>query len=330
MVINKSRAILRTAVWAIVVIIAGFIVLVCLVTHPIVWYQRQASSITIEPTLIEADVRVLSNLSLARTFDTFDSLRAAADYISASFMTTGCTVTRQPFAVAGREYANIICSFAEEYQERVIVGAHYDVVPHTPGADDNASGVAGLLALARVMGKEQPLLRHRVDLVAYALEEQPFFNTDAMGSMVHARYLKNHEVTVHGVLVFEMIGYFSTAPRSQQYPFRILDLLYPSTGNFIAVIGPFTSQGFVGSVKRQMLEHATVDVRSMNAPIGMPDVDRSDHQSYWRAGYDAVMITDTSSFRNPHYHLESDTIDTLDFEKISEVVRGVYHAVVNL
>ena len=194
-----------------------------------------------------------------------------------------------------------------------------------PGADDNASGVAGLIELAYLLGKTS--LPVRVELVAFTLEEPPFFRTPFMGSAIHAASLKKQGVKVRIMFALEMIGFFSDASHSQGFPLSILRLFYPSQGNFIAVVGKLGQGSVVRRVKQAMRGPSLLPVYSINAPRFVPGIDFSDHLNYWEAGYEAVMITDTAFYRNQGYHTLQDTPDTLDYERMAMVVQGVYAAI---
>ena len=231
----------------------------------------------------------------------------------------------------GRRYRNIIASFGPPDAERLIVGAHYDVCGDQPGADDNASAVAGLLETARLLHLNHPALRYRIDFVAYPNEEPPYFATEHMGSAVHAKALHAARTKVRAMLCYEMIGYFSDQPNSQSFPNEALAKLYPGTGNFIVVVGKTGQEAFTQRVQQLMKLHAgTLDVQRINLPQEMGLAGLSDHRNYWRYGYDAVMINDTSFLRNPNYHQKTDTIDTLDFVRMAQVVDGVYGALPGL
>jgi hypothetical protein len=167
----------------------------------------------------------------------------------------------------------------------------------------------------------------QVDLVAYTLEEPPYFRTPMMGSAVHARSLKQQGHAVRAMVALEMIGYFSDAPNSQSFPSPILKLFYPTKGNFIAIVGKVGQGAVVRRAKRAMRGASALPVYSINAPRFVPGVDFSDHLQYWAAGYQAVMITDTAFYRNPRYHTAHDTPETLDYTRMAMVVQGVYAAV---
>ena len=186
---------------------------------------------------------------------------------------------------------------------RIVVGAHYDVCGDTPGADDNASAVAGLLETARLLQPPSAQLTHRVDLVAYPNEEPPYFATEHMGSAVHAKALHDAGVVVRAMLCYEMIGYFRDEPGSQHFPNEQLAALYPSTGNFITVVGRTGQEAFTQQVQALMKTKANVDVQRINLPAEMGLAGLSDHRNYWQYGYNAFMINDTAFLRNPNYHL---------------------------
>lgn len=250
-----------------------------------------------------------------------ENLDRAAAYIRDQFSRTGARVADQAFAVRGRSYHNVIASFGPERGPVLVVGAHYDSFGEfgaNPGADDNASGTAGLLELARLLDGRP--LRHRVDLVAYANEEPPYFGSPLMGSAVHAKSLQGQEV--RGMICLEMIGYFTERQPAPGWLFR---LLYPERGDFIAVAGRWADRGLTRDVKRAMRSAETVPVVSFTAPRSA-GLDGSDQISYWDLGIPAVMITDTAFVRNPHYHTPGDTAATLDYERMAGVVDGVLGA----
>jgi hypothetical protein len=276
------------------------------------------------------DVKVLTGISPSRNYLNMGSLDKAAGYIFHELEKLGLLPEYQYFEVDGREYKNVIGVYNKDGMARIIAGAHYDVCGDQPGADDNASGVAGLLETARLLKENSPSIDHRVDLVAYCLEEPPYFATPDMGSAVHARSLHEQGVKVKAMICYEMIGYFSDEPGSQSFPDATLAKLYPHTGNFVIVVGRTGEEDLMQQVKKLMNEGSPIDVQTINLPEGTYLAGLSDHRNYWKYGYKAVMIDDTSFLRNPHYHLKSDTIETLSFDKMAEVVNGVYNVVVNL
>jgi len=181
--------------------------------------------------------------------------------------------------------------------------------------------VAGLLELGRLLAANPPATR--VDLVAYSLEEPPYFRTPSMGSRAHAAALAKSGVHVRAMISLEMIGYFNDQPDSQQYPLSVMGLAYPTRGNFIAVVGRLGEAWLTRRIKGSMSSAGSVPVRSINAPRAIPGIDFSDHLNYWDAGYPAVMVTDTSFYRNANYHALSDVPSTLDYRRMAVVVEQI-------
>ena len=253
-----------------------------------------------------------------------DALNASAVYIHRELSRLQTAqVAYLPFDIWGIGYNNVLASFGPEVGPRIVIGAHYDSHDGLPGADDNASGVAGLLELARLIDGEK--LSLRVDLVAYALEEMPSFRTSDMGSAHHAAALTEDGVEVALMVSLEMIGYFDDSPGSQSYPLPLLEWIYPDSGNYIAVVGNLAQVGAVRRVKRALLAAADLRVESINAPALIPGIDFSDHLNFWHRGYPAVMITDTADNRNLAYHTTNDTPEHLDYRRMAEVVNGLYY-----
>jgi Zn-dependent M28 family amino/carboxypeptidase len=282
----------------------------------------------VDPARLEAHVRALAGFA-PRDEGHPENLDRAAAYVRQELQRAGGRVEDQTFEVSGETYRNVIARFGPESRERIVVGAHYDAAGPYPGADDNASGVAGLIELAHLLGKDPPPLR--VELVAYTLEEPPHFAGLTMGSAIHAASLKKQGVRLRAMIGLEMIGYFTDEPGSQQFPAPGLSLLYPSRGNFITVVGKLGQGPLVRRIKKTMARGAApLPVESITAPTSLPGVDLSDHRNYWAAGYQAVMITDTAFLRNPHYHRDSDRPETLDYRRMARVVAGVYAAVKGL
>ena len=276
------------------------------------------------------DLKFLVRSPVARCDEHVERLDQCARYIFDEFKKLTDSVTEQKYLVGKKEYENVICSFGPKDGERIIVGAHYDVCGEQPGADDNASGVAGLLEIARLLKEQNSALKYRIDLVAYALEEPPNFRTANMGSAVHAKMLHDNNIKVKTMICLEMIGYYSDKKRSQEYPVGLMKLFYPRKANFIAVIGKMGQGKTTRKIKKDMNDKSSVKAISLNAPSAIPGIDFSDHLNYWKYGYVAVMITDTSFYRNDNYHERSDTLETLDIDKMAEVVKGVFNSIISL
>jgi len=273
---------------------------------------------------LEASVRTLAETIGPRSYRDEANLLAAADFVTRSFEAAGYTVTFQPYEVKGRTYRNIIAERrgTEEPDRILIIGAHYDTVEGTPGADDNASGVAVLLELARLHAETR--FRKTVRFVAFTLEEPPFFRSRQMGSRVYARSLKERGEQIEGMLCLEMVGYYSQAEGSQSFPFFWLRWRYPTTGNFITVVSNSASEPLQARVRDALKAHAALPVETFTGPWWIPGVDLSDHGSFWKEGYPAVMLTDTAFYRNPHYHRGTDRPETLDYGSMAELTRGLF------
>lgn len=314
--------------WLLVVVACSLVLMAALITYvygPVFATPAAQPRVSVDAARLERDVRMLSEQLAPRDHSAPGSLVRSANYIRDQFKEAGGTVSTQAFRVGPREYSNVIAEFGPDTRERIVIGAHYDTCGALPGADDNASGVAGLMELGRLLSKTT--LPMRVELVADSLEEPPFFRTEYMGSAIHARSLKARNAAVRLMVSLEMIGYFSDASSSQQFPLPLMSALYSDRANFIAVVGRFQDGSLVRNFKRSMMEAAPLPVHSINAPSFVMGVDFSDHLNYWAEGYPAVMVTDTSFYRNTAYHTAEDTADRLDYRKMSWVVAGVHAAV---
>lgn len=271
-------------------------------------------------------VKHLSEDIGSRSYLEIEKLNKAADYIEEKFRSYNCTVKRYSFRHDDNIYYNIEAEIKGTLgkKEFIVIGAHYDTVYGTPGADDNASGIAGLLELARLTS-ENPLPID-VRFVAFALEEPPFFMTKHMGSYVYAECLKREKAKVEGMISLEMIGYFCSNEGCQYYPLPFFRWFYPKKGDFIAFVGNLQSKRFTMKIKKAFQKSSSIPVESLNTLSLVVGVNFSDHSSFWKFGYPAFMITDTAFFRNPHYHAHSDTADTLDYKKMADLVNGLYKA----
>ena len=294
-----------------------------------------STPVQVDPVRLEAHVKKLSVDVYPRSADQFGNLEKAAHYVTAQLTASGARVSVQEVVVQDATYKNIIARFGPDQGPVLVMGAHYDshgnagaqsITPdtHTPGADDNASGVAGLIELAHLLGRT-PQSRP-IELVAYTLEEPPHYRSAHMGSVWHARSLVAAKRDVRLMLSLEMIGYFSDAPASQRYLIPSMKYLYADRGDFIALVGKFGGFGNTRRAKALMAGATDLPVYSINAPRLLQGVDFSDHRSYWDAGVAAMMVTDTAFLRNPHYHKAGDTYDKLDYQRMAKVVQGV-HAV---
>lgn len=249
-------------------------------------------------------------------------LAQTAEYLAAQFTAAGLAVRRQEYAVGRVPCCNVEATVpgANRADEVVLVGAHYDTAWGTGGANDNSSGVAALLALARRHAKSKPSRSLR--FVAFVNEEPPFFYTSQMGSRVYARRCKTRGDKIVAMLCLETIGYFSDAPGSQQYP-QPFGSFYPSMGNFIGFVGNYQSRDLVHAVVGSFRRHEPFPSEGGALPEAAGGVGLSDHSSFWHEGYPALMVTDTAMFRYPHYHEPQDTVDKVNFDRMARVVRGL-------
>lgn len=274
-------------------------------------------------------IKYLTQIHPPRNHRNIDSLNNVAEYIKERFTSIGLTVAFQEYTVDGKIYKNVIATINPQHSKRVIFGGHYDVCGDIQGADDNASAVAGMIESAKQLYIHKEELNFRIDFVAFSLEEPPFFGTKHMGSYVHAKYLKDNFIDVIGMINYEMIGYFSDEPNSQEYPVEAMKSLYPTTGNFIAIAANENSVKFL-----EMLDFNTIPKQIDAYNIVLPDtlsyITASDNISYWKFGFKAIMLTDTAHFRNKNYHTNTDTIETIDFQKMQYSVDMVVESIKRL
>jgi Zn-dependent M28 family amino/carboxypeptidase len=285
-----------------------------------------AGEFSADSMALRSHVLFLSTIHPSRSVDNLSSLNRSAQYIEDQFRLYTHRIDIQKYDVSSGEVKNIIASFGPEDGSRIIVGAHYDVAGDQPGADDNASGIAGLIELARILSKDTNKLDKRIDVVAYTLEEPPFFRTEKMGSFIHAKSLNTQGVKIDLMISLEMIGYYSDEENSQTYPIGFMKLVYPTIGNFIAVVSNFNSHCIASDFAEEMEQNCSLDIERLTAPESVAGVDFSDHLNYWHFGYKAFMITDTAFLRNKHYHQQSDTPERLDYHNMAEIVNGIHYA----
>lgn len=259
----------------------------------------------------------------------YDALGAAADYIERTLAELGYGPTSERFESRGSTVRNIVAERrgASSPGEIVLVGAHYDSVLGSPGANDNGSGVAALLELSRLIAGQE--LARTVRFVAFVNEEPPFSYGEEMGSLVHARAAKSRGDDIRAMLSLETIGHYSDEPGSQQYPFP-LRWFYPNTANFIGFVGNMSSRKLVRNALGSFRHHACFPSEGASVPEQIPGVGWSDHWSFWQAGYRAIMVTDTAFYRYAHYHTEKDTPEKVDYERTARVVAGLAGVIADL
>ena len=259
-----------------------------------------------------------------------ENLKKTEDYISSFYEELGLVVDTQAYSYAQLPVANIIAeiSFCDNPKQRFLLGAHYDSVSGTVGADDNASAIAVQLEVARLLARQpnKDNLDLALKLVSFALEEPPAYGTRHMGSRVYARAAHAQKEKIDGMICLEMVGYACHEPGCQSYPFPLMFMDYPKEGNFIGIVSNFKSRGFAKNLVAQFQNNEDLPVVKLSVPLNgyiMPAVRLSDHASFWDKGYKAVMVTDSAFFRNPYYHTAGDTMDKLDLGFMAEVVESL-------
>ena len=288
-------------------------------------FQRAPQPLTPDQVTLRAelvsDVQTLAGNIGERNYRRYQELIAASEFIERSFSAAGLRSRRDRYEMRGRSFDNIEAEIHGTQPEIVLVGAHYDSVVGSPGANDNGSGVAALLALARRFAGK-PCAR-TLRFVAFVNEEPFMFQSPEMGSYVYASRCKTNGDRITAMMSLETIGYYSNALRPQTYPFPGLNLLYPTTGNFIGFVGNVPSRALVREAIGQFRQHAQVPSQGAALPSSIPGIGWSDQWAFWQHGYPGIMITDTAPFRYPHYHEASDTPDKLDYDTMARVVQGL-------
>ena len=277
---------------------------------------------------LRSHVTMLSSNFYPRHCYNLPNLNACANYIADEFRLTKAEVSFQEYDIYDDTYRNVRAVFGDSTKPRTVIVAHYDSCDNTPGADDNASGVAGLIELAQLI--DPATLKGCVELVAVCTEEPPYFQTEHMGSAHHAKLMARSEIDIKGVIALEMIGYFSDKRFSQRFPVPLLYAFYPNRANFITVAADMGNTRLTRKVKRGMRSARTIPVLSINAPRALPGIEFSDHLNYWNEDMPAVMVTDTAFYRNSAYHKLEDTADRLDYDRMGAVVSAVHQAVLAL
>lgn len=275
-----------------------------------------------------ADVQKLASEIGERNMERYVQLNAAANFIEDSFSRAGLRPRRDSYEVDGHPCHNVETEIHGTHPQIVLIGAHYDSVFGCPGANDNGTGVAALLALARRFA-EKPL-GQTLRFVAFVNEEPPYFQSENMGSFVYASRCKARRDQISAMISLETIGYFSDAPRSQTYPAPGLGAFYPSTGNFIGFVGNTHSRPLLRRVITLFRQQEKLPCEGAALPAFIPGVGWSDQWAFWQHGYPGIMITDTAPFRYPHYHEPTDTPDKLDYDRFTLVVSGLEGVIAEL
>jgi Zn-dependent M28 family amino/carboxypeptidase len=280
---------------------------------------------------LRADVAILVGEDAERSQRTKGSLERSATLLEGALREGGLVVQRLPYASEGMTVMNLEATLdgGTRAREIVVVGAHYDTAAGAPGADDNASGVAALLAIARTLGTAKHRPARTVRFVAFVNEEPPFFWNAEMGSLVYAKACKARGDDVVAMLSLETLGYYRDAPGTQKYP-PIVSWFYPDRGDFVAFVGNLGSRGLVHDAIRTFRGAAAFPSEGAALPAFVTGVGWSDQWSFWQVGYPGVMVTDTAPFRNPNYHQPGDRVETLDYGRLARVTEGLVAVVKRL
>ena len=279
--------------------------------------------------LITQHLKKITKTNGYRNYKNVPLLNQTAEYIFSVFRQYTNTVYYQPYQIKGVTYKNVVCRLGSANNKPlVVIGAHYDVCGDQEGADDNASGIVGLLELVRLLSKEK--LNYPVEFAAYSLEEPPFFRTEYMGSYIHAKSLYDAGSPVYGMVALEMIGYFDDRAKSQSYPIKAMKVVYGRKGDFILLVRKTGAGAFARKFSANFKNMAAIDTQNLKAPAKIEGIDFSDHLNYWKFGYDALMVTNTAFYRNRNYHQATDTMETLDIPKMMKVIDTVALAIINL
>jgi hypothetical protein len=279
---------------------------------------------------LEAHLQALTKTIGERSVRFPENLKNTAKYIQSFYEDIGLSAHTEPYDYSDFKVDNVVAEISTGPQpsRRYLLGAHYDSVSGTVGADDNASAVAVQLETARSLKTlfDQNNLDLAVTFVSFALEEPPAYDTQHMGSRVYAKKARKLREKIDGMICLEMVGYACYEPGCQQYPFPLGFFGYPKQGNYIGIVGNFKSGGFTKALFDAFQKNPELPVIKLKIPFNgriLPAVRLSDHASFWDQGFKAVMITDTAFFRNPHYHKSSDTMEKLDFRFMAELVESL-------
>ncbi len=278
---------------------------------------------------LRSHVETLASKIGGRSVNRYANLLAAADYLEKELKSAGYATARQTYDYAGHQFANLEAERkgSRRPEEIVVVGAHYDTAGGNPGANDNGSGVAAVLTIARLYKDQAP--ERTVRFVLFANEEPPFFQTEGMGSLVYAKRCKERNERITAMLSLETIGYYSDDPGSQRYPVGFHPG-YPDEGNFLGFVSDIRSARLLRRVVKSFRGATSLPSQGSAAPAGIPGIGWSDHWSFWQFGYRAVMVTDTAPYRYPYYHTSQDTPDKLDYDRMARAVTGLFAAVKDL
>ena len=321
-----------------VIIIGVCLVIALLMLRPLIKIRRTSSTTGKPPEPHRPElthnlyrhVEVLSREIGSRSLQEYGKMKQAQTYIETFLREAGIFYEIQDYKVNGKSYGNVVVTLPGKKNppQTIVVGAHYDTIPNTPGADDNASAVSLLLEMCRSLRDYAP--DNTIKLVFFTLEEPPVFDTRNMGSYVFAKDAKKRNEDIKLMICLEMIGYYNNREKGQEFPLPLMNLFYPTTPDFVLVIGDIASKSLTVLTGDKIRQASGLQVKTLTVPRFFPGIKLSDHSSFWKNGYRAIMITDTGFYRNPNYHNSKDTIDTLDFDKITALYEGMVKTVKDL
>lgn len=312
-------------------VLVGAVIFIILKSTTFGWRSIFVSTLSLQPKdnalseKLKRHVVKLSNEIGDRSIFNYENLEKTAGYLEEEFLSYGYNIEFQKYIVSNRETRNIIAKKTgiKFPNEIILVGAHYDSC-FNPGADDNASGIAALLELARMVANEN--VDRTIEFVAFVNEEPPFFKTEEMGSRIYAKRARAENKNIKAVIAFDLIGFYSNRIFSQRYPI-IAGLFFPNKGNFIGVFGNFKSRYLVSEITRIFKNNSSFPVASIALDF-IPGIDFSDHWSFWKEGYPAVMISDTAFLRHRNYHKNTDTFEKLNYKDMACVIEGIYEVLI--
>ncbi|WP_199336774.1 M28 family peptidase [Oscillatoria sp. FACHB-1407] len=330
--INRA-AIARLAVIGITILVAIAAIWLLLLRMPGQSYRGELtplsqSAIVLRDRLRQEVTRLATDIGHRNALNP-QRLTQSTEFLTEALTEAGYTVRLQDYQIDGQPFYNLEVERlgTQHPDEIVVVGAHFDTAFTSPGANDNGTGAAATVELARLFAQTQP--DRTLRFVEFVNEEPPFFWTEQMGSRVYAQRCRDRGENIVAMLSLETMGYYSTADNSQKYPFP-LNLVYPSQGNFIAFIGNIPSRQLVRRAIASFRQHAQFPSEGAALPAFLPGVGWSDHWAFWQSGYPAVMVTDTAPFRYPYYHTDFDTPDQIDYDRLTRVVLGLQQVIADL
>jgi hypothetical protein len=326
---RRKLLILAASVFA-VLLCAGLGAYYYMLGVPGTTHQGSLPALTADERALAARLKTHIAAIAARehNIDNYDELEKAARYIERTLAAAGYKPSPQEFTARGKKVRNVEVTIdaATPDAETIVVGAHYDSAIGTPGANDNATGTAAVLELARLMSDLKGKAARRIRLVLFVNEELPYFGTEEMGSLQYAKTLAERNERVTAMYSLETLGYYSDAAGSQKYP-APFGLVFSDRGDFISFVGMLGSRSLLQDAMRSFRSHTQFPTIGGVSPGFIPGISWSDHWAFAQQGFQAVMITDTALFRYPHYHKPTDTPDKIDNERLARVVKGIERVV---